>query len=47
VKPPFGVAVQYIPTSGLNLKRRKTEAIEKITNENDLTDRGFRIEDIV
>ncbi|OGE47071.1 hypothetical protein PENARI_c068G11618 [Penicillium arizonense] len=46
VKPRFGVAVHLIPTSGLNLGRRKTEAIGKITNENDLTDRGFRIEDI-
>jgi hypothetical protein len=30
----------------LDLENRKTEAIEKITNENDLTDRGFRIEDL-
>ncbi|KAJ5513135.1 hypothetical protein N7463_002687 [Penicillium fimorum] len=46
VKPRFGVAVHHIPTFGLDLKNRKTEAIEKIANENDLTDRGFRIEDI-
>ncbi|OQE69718.1 hypothetical protein PENNAL_c0129G05440 [Penicillium nalgiovense] len=46
VKPRFGVAVHYIPTFGLDLENRKTEAIEKIANENDLTDRGFRIEDI-
>ncbi|KAI3093180.1 hypothetical protein CBS147333_10127 [Penicillium roqueforti] len=46
VKPRFGVAVHHIPTFGLDLENRKTEAIEKIANENDLTDRGFRIEDI-
>ncbi|KAJ5593518.1 hypothetical protein N7537_010422 [Penicillium hordei] len=46
VKARFGVTVHHIPTFGLDLERRNTEAIEKITNENDLTDRGFRIEDI-
>ncbi|OQD63307.1 hypothetical protein PENANT_c468G10410, partial [Penicillium antarcticum] len=46
VKPRFGVAVHHIPTFGLDLENRKTEAIEKIANENDLTDHGFRIEDI-
>lgn len=46
VKTRFGVAVHHIPASGLDLERRKIEAIEKGTTENDLTDRGFRIEEI-
>ena len=46
VIPRFGVAVHHAPTQGLYLDRDKTGTIEKITKENDLKERGFRIEDI-
>lgn len=46
VKPRFGVAVHHVPTQGLDLGRDKITAIQKITDENDLQERGFRIEDI-
>lgn len=46
VKLHFGVAVYYILTFRLDLKNRKTKAIKKIVNKNDLTDRRFQIKDI-
>lgn len=46
VKPRFGVVVHHVPTQGLDLERDKTAAIRKIMEENDLQERGFRIEDI-
>lgn len=46
VKPRFGVAVHHVPTLGLDLERNKIAATKKITDENDLQEHGFRIEDI-
>ena len=46
VKPRFGVVVHHVPTQGLDLERVIERAIRKITDENDLQERGFRIEDI-
>jgi hypothetical protein len=46
VKPRFGVAIHHVPTQGLDLERDKERVIRKIVEENDLQDRGFRIEDI-
>jgi hypothetical protein len=40
------VAVRHTPTQELDLERDKAGAIEKIIEENDLKERGFRIEDI-
>lgn len=47
VKLRFKVAVYYILTFRLDLENRKTKAIKKIVNKNNLTDYRFRIEDIV
>lgn len=46
VKPRHGVVVHHLPTQGLDLERDKARAIKKITDENNLTERGFQIEDI-
>jgi hypothetical protein len=46
VKPRFGAVVHHVPTGGLNLERDKERAIQKIMEENELQERGFRIEDI-
>ncbi|KAI2867039.1 hypothetical protein CBS11852_11467 [Aspergillus niger] len=46
VKPRYGVAVHHVPTQGLDLEKDKTGAIREIAQENDLQERGFRIEDI-
>ena len=46
VKPRFGAVIHHVPTGGLNLERDKEGAIQKIMDENDLQERGFRIEDI-
>jgi hypothetical protein len=46
VIPRFGVVVHHTPTYGLDLERDKVGAIKKIIEENNLTERGFRIEDI-
>jgi hypothetical protein len=46
VKPRFGVVVHHVLTEGLNLEQDKERAIQKIIEENDLQERGFRIEDI-
>jgi hypothetical protein len=46
VKPRFGAVVHHVPTGGLNLEQDKERAIRKIMEENDLQERGFRIEDI-
>ena len=46
VIPRFGVAVHHTPTHGLDLDRDKAGVIRKITEENELERRGFRIEDI-
>jgi hypothetical protein len=46
VIPRFGVVVHHTPTHGLDLERDKAGAIKKITEENNLPERGFRIEDI-
>lgn len=44
VKPRFRVAVHHVSTFELDLE--KTKAIGKIINDDNLTGRGFRIEDI-
>lgn len=41
VKQGFGVAVHHVPAHESDLKRKKAEAIKKITTENDLTGRGY------
>jgi hypothetical protein len=46
VKPRFGVVVHRMPTEGLQLPEHKKEAIEKITEENDLTAKGYCVDDI-
>jgi hypothetical protein len=40
VKPWFGVVVHRTPTEGLNLDNANTQAIEKITAENKLVEKG-------
>jgi hypothetical protein len=44
VKPRFGVVVHRMPTDGLQLPERKKEAIERITEENDLTAKGYCVD---
>lgn len=46
VRPRHGVVVHHLPTHGLDLEKDKAGAIKKLTNENDLAARDFRIEDI-
>ncbi|KAJ5215273.1 zinc knuckle domain protein [Penicillium cinerascens] len=46
VIPRFGAVVHHTPTDGLDVERDKAGAIKKITEENNLPERGFRIEDI-
>lgn len=46
VKPRHRVVVHHLPTQGLYLERDKARAIKKTTDENNLTERGFQIEDI-
>lgn len=46
VKPRFGIVVHRTPTQDFDLEGDKIGAIEKITAENDLADRGFRVEDL-
>jgi hypothetical protein len=46
VKPRFGVVVHRTPTEDFDLENATTPAIEKIMEENDLAERGFRIEEL-
>jgi hypothetical protein len=46
VKPRFGIVVHRVPTEDFDLDREKKEGIIKITEENDLAEKGFEVEDI-
>lgn len=46
VKPRFGIVVHRTPTEDLDLKNANAQAIEKIMEENEWTDRGVRIEEM-
>jgi hypothetical protein len=46
VKPRHGVVVHHLPIQGLDLERDKSRAIKEIIDENNITERGFRIEDV-
>jgi hypothetical protein len=46
VKPRFGIVVHRVPTEDFDLDMEKRQGIEKIMEENDLTEKGFEIEDI-
>lgn len=46
VKPRFGVVVHRTPTEDFDLENASPQAIEKIMDENELTERGFRIEEV-
>lgn len=46
VKPHFGVVVHRMPTEGLQLPENKKEAISQIMEENDMTAKGYYIDDI-
>ena len=46
VKPRFGVVVHRTPTEDFDLENANAQAIEKIMEENDLTEQGFRIEEV-
>ncbi|CAP91199.1 Pc13g01300, partial [Penicillium rubens Wisconsin 54-1255] len=46
VKPRFGVVVHRTPTEDFDLQNASQQAIEKIMDEDELTERGFRIEEV-
>ena len=46
VKPRFGIVVHRTPTEDLDPEHAKKQTIEKIVDENELAERGFRIEDV-
>lgn len=46
VKPRFGIVVHRTPTEDFDLENANAKAIEKIMEENELTERGFRIEEV-
>jgi hypothetical protein len=46
VKPRFGVVVHRTPTEDFDLENANAEAIGKIMEENDLSEKGFRIEEV-
>ncbi|EDN09143.1 predicted protein [Histoplasma mississippiense (nom. inval.)] len=46
VRPRFGIVVHRTPTREINLTDDKAGSIAKITEENELTDKGFKIVDI-
>ncbi|OKP09527.1 hypothetical protein PENSUB_5118 [Penicillium subrubescens] len=46
VKPRFGVVVHRTPTEDFDLENANAEAIEKIIEENDLSEKGYRIEEV-
>ena len=46
VKPRFGIVVHRTPTEDFDLENANAQSIEKIMEENDLTNRGSRIEEV-
>lgn len=46
VKPRFGIVVHRTPTEDFDLENANAQAIEKVTEENELTERGFQIEEV-
>ncbi|OAT13730.1 hypothetical protein BDBG_17906 [Blastomyces gilchristii SLH14081] len=46
VRPQFGIVVHRTPTREINLTDDKARSITKITEENELTDKGFKIVNI-
>jgi hypothetical protein len=46
VKQRYGIVVHRTPTQSLDLDGYRAGAIKKIIEENELTERGFRIEDL-
>ncbi len=46
VKPRFGVVVHRTPTEEFDLETASAQAMEKIMDENNLAERGFRIEEL-
>ena len=46
VKPRFGVVVHRTPTEEFDLETASTQAMEKLMDENNLAERGFRIEEL-
>ena len=46
VKPRFGIVVHRTPTEGFMLPENKTDSINRIMEENDLSAKGFQINDI-
>ncbi|THC87599.1 hypothetical protein EYZ11_012956 [Aspergillus tanneri] len=46
VRPRFGIVVHRVPTEDFDLEGNKRKGIEKIMEENELTGRGFLVEDI-
>jgi hypothetical protein len=46
VKPRFGIVVHRTPTEFYDLENSNAQAIERIVADNDMTDRGFCIEEI-
>lgn len=46
VKPRFGIVVHRTPTKEFDLENANAQAIEKVTEENELTERGFQIEEV-
>jgi hypothetical protein len=46
VKPRFGVVVHRMPTEDLQLPENKKEVITRIMEENDMTSKGYLVDDI-
>ena len=46
VKPRFGIVVHRTPTEDFDLENTNAQAIEKVMEENELTERGFQIEEV-
>ncbi|OQD68799.1 hypothetical protein PENANT_c182G01338 [Penicillium antarcticum] len=46
VKPRFGVVIHRTPTEEFDLDTGAVQAVEKITEDNDLAEHGFRIEEL-
>jgi len=47
VKPRYGVVVHRMPTESLNLTEKKKEAVQLIMEENEMTARGYNVNDVV
>ncbi|KXG45142.1 reverse transcriptase [Penicillium griseofulvum] len=46
VKPRFGIVIHRTPTEEFDLETGAAQAVDKITEDNDLTEHGFRIEEL-